>query len=68
MNEEEANSYMQFIQEIDIDRLESFTHRAMRELMLHDRGLTLLSNTAYDYNVDKIKFIDDEIRRRRVVE
>lgn len=53
------------IEDIDLDRLESFGARSLREITLHNIGAKLISNTAYDFAVNKLKQIDDEIERRR---
>lgn len=59
---------IQDIENIDTDRLESFGARSLREIILHDTGIKVLSNTAYDYTLNKLKEIDDELERRRIVE
>lgn len=56
------------IENTDTDRLESFGSRCLRELTLHNAGVKLLSNTVYDYAINKLKEIDDELERRRIVE
>ena len=51
----------------DIERLDGFSTRALRELALHTAGVKTISTDEIDYILAKLKAIDDEMQSRRGV-
>lgn len=54
------------IANINLELLETYTLRPLREVILHNAGVTVLAPDELQYAYDKLKEIDDEIQRRRV--
>lgn len=50
---------------INLEYLETFSLRPLRELALHNAGIKPLPQEAIDFNLAKLQEIDDELARRR---
>jgi hypothetical protein len=49
----------------NLELLETYALRPLRELALHNAGIKVLDQTSLDFVCAKLKEIDDEIERRR---
>ncbi|CAB4124390.1 hypothetical protein UFOVP49_228 [uncultured Caudovirales phage] len=57
--------YIEEIQNINLELLETYALRPLREVVLHNAGTKLLDQDSLDYALGKLKEIDDELERRR---
>lgn len=53
------------IEDMNLELLETYGIRPLREIVLHTAGVNSLSPEALQFNLDKLKEIDDELVRRR---